>query len=149
MTANLSRDDELISHQFPVPYIHCGWRWHSTCRCQTINECITGYYHIATETNDRISHSTSIDYVRHAILQVALAISDCELFSWWRHQMETFSALLAICAGKSPVTGEFRAQRPVTRIIDVSFHLRLNKRLSKQIVRLVIWDAIAPIMTSV
>ena len=27
--------------------------------------------------------------------------------SWWRHQMETFSALLAICEGNSPVTGEF------------------------------------------
>ena len=27
--------------------------------------------------------------------------------------METFSALLAICAGNSPVTGEFPAQRPV------------------------------------
>ena len=24
-------------------------------------------------------------------------------FSWWRHQMETFSALLTICAGNSPV----------------------------------------------
>ena len=31
---------------------------------------------------------------------------------WWRHQMETFSALLAICAGDSPVTGEFPAQKP-------------------------------------
>ena len=30
--------------------------------------------------------------------------------SWWRHQMETFSALPAICAGNSPVTGEFPAQ---------------------------------------
>ena len=29
--------------------------------------------------------------------------------------METFSALLALCAGNSPVTGEFLAQRPVTR----------------------------------
>ena len=27
--------------------------------------------------------------------------------SWWRQQMETFSALLFICAGNSPVTGEF------------------------------------------
>ena len=27
--------------------------------------------------------------------------------SWWRHQMETFSALLALFAGNSPVTGEF------------------------------------------
>ena len=67
--------------------------------------------------------------------------------SWWRHQMETFSALLAICAGNSPVTGEFPAQRPVTRSFDVFFDLRLNERLSKQS-WLVIWDAIAPIMTS-
>ena len=52
--------------------------------------------------------------------------------TWWRHQMETFSALLAICAGNSPVTGEFPAQRPVTWIFDVFFDLRLNKRLSKQ-----------------
>ena len=52
--------------------------------------------------------------------------------SWWRHQMETFSALLAICVGNSPVTGEFPAQRPVTCSFDVSFDLRLNKRLSKQ-----------------
>ena len=29
--------------------------------------------------------------------------------SWWRHQMETFSAVLAICAGNSPVTDEFPA----------------------------------------
>ena len=46
--------------------------------------------------------------------------------------METFSALLAICAGNSPVTGEFPAQRPVTRIFDVFFDLRLNKQLNKQ-----------------
>ena len=46
------------------------------------------------------------------------------LRSWWRYQMETFSALLAIC--------EFPAQRPVTRSFDVFFDLRLNKRLSKQ-----------------
>ena len=52
--------------------------------------------------------------------------------SWWRHQMETFSALLAICAGNSPVTGEFPTQRPVTRSFDVYFDLRPNERLSKQ-----------------
>ena len=44
--------------------------------------------------------------------------------AWWRHQMETFYALLAICAGNS--------QRPVTRSFDVFFDLRLNKRLSEQ-----------------
>ena len=41
--------------------------------------------------------------------------------SWWRHQMETFSALLAICAGNSSVTGEFPSQRPVTQNFDVLF----------------------------
>ena len=43
--------------------------------------------------------------------------------AWWRHQMETFSALLAFCAGNSPVTGEFPSQRPVKRSFDVSFDL--------------------------
>ena len=41
--------------------------------------------------------------------------------AWWRHQMEIFTALLAICAG-----------RPVTRSFDIFFDLRLNKQLSKQ-----------------
>ena len=46
--------------------------------------------------------------------------------------METFSALLALCAGNSPVTGEFPSQRSVTRMFDVFFDFRLNKRSSKQ-----------------
>ena len=41
-------------------------------------------------------------------------------YIWWRHQMETFSALLVLCAGNSPVTGEFPTQRPVTRSFAVS-----------------------------
>ena len=32
-----------------------------------------------------------------------------------------FSALLVLCAGNSPVTGEFPSQRPVTRSFDASF----------------------------
>ena len=39
--------------------------------------------------------------------------------------METFSALLALCAGH-PVTSEFPAQKPVTRSFDVFFDLCLN-----------------------
>ena len=39
--------------------------------------------------------------------------------------METFSALLAICAGNSPVSGEFPAQRPVTQSFDVFFDVRV------------------------
>ena len=40
--------------------------------------------------------------------------------------METFYVLLALCAGISPVTGEFPAQRPVTRSFDVFFDLHLK-----------------------
>ena len=54
------------------------------------------------------------------------------VFSPWRHQMETYSALLALCAGNSPVSGESPAQRPVTRSFGVFIDPRLNKRLSKQ-----------------
>ena len=62
----------------------------------------------------------------------------------WRHQHNALVAehnhddvikwkhFPAICAGNSPVTGEFPTLRPVTRSFDVFFHLRLNKRLSKQ-----------------
>ena len=55
-----------------------------------------------------------------------------QAFSWWRHQMETFSALLTLCTGNTAVTSEFPSQRPVTRSFDVFFDLCLNKRLSKQ-----------------
>ena len=48
--------------------------------------------------------------------------------TWWRHQMKTFSALLALWAGYSPVTGELPSQRPVTRSFDIFFDLCLNKR---------------------
>ena len=52
--------------------------------------------------------------------------------TWWRHQMETFSALLAICVGSSPVPGDFPAQRLVTRSFDVFFDLCPHKRLNEQ-----------------
>ena len=52
--------------------------------------------------------------------------------SRWRYQMETFSALLALCEGNPPVADGFPSQRPVTRSFDVFFDLRLNKWLSKQ-----------------
>ena len=55
-----------------------------------------------------------------------------EFCSWWRHQMETFSALLAI------LCGEFTGARwiPHTKASDAElwcyFDLRPNKRLGKQ-----------------
>ena len=55
--------------------------------------------------------------------------------SWWRHEIETFSASLALCERKPPVTGGFHSQRPVMRSFDVSIDVLLNKRLSKQLRR--------------
>ena len=55
--------------------------------------------------------------------------------AWWRQQMETSSALLALfpfCGEFTPVTGEFPSQRPVTRSLNAFFDLRMNKWLSKQ-----------------
>ena len=49
------------------------------------------------------------------------------VYSWWRHQMETFYAILPLCEGNPPVTGEFPPQRPVTRSFDVFFDLRMKK----------------------
>ena len=46
--------------------------------------------------------------------------------------METFSALLALCAENSPVTGEFPSKRPVTRSFDIFSDMHMNKRLNKQ-----------------
>ena len=49
-------------------------------------------------------------------------------WTWWRHQIETFSVLLALCEGNPPI--------PLTKAsavkFGVFFDLRLNKQLSKQ-----------------
>ena len=74
------------------------------------------------EVRDRVKYIWHISY---------LNIGHNTHFTWWRQQMETFSALLAICAGNSPMTGEFLAQRSVTQGFDVSFDLSLNKRLNE------------------
>ena len=60
----------------------------------------------------------------HLYLEFDTVNASSLLSPWWRHEMETFSALLAIFVGNSPVTGEFTAQRPVTVSFDVLFDLR-------------------------
>ena len=47
-------------------------------------------------------------------------------YTWWRHQMETFSALLALCHRWLPRTKASDAE------LWFFFDLHLNKRLSKQ-----------------
>ena len=76
--------------------------------------------------------SIGLDHREQREWETLIVLMSSMSVPWWRLQMETFSALLAICAGNSPVPGEFPAQRPVTRSFDVFFDLHLNRRLSKQ-----------------
>ena len=50
--------------------------------------------------------------------------------AWCCHQMETSSALPALCEGKPPATGGFPSQRPETRSFDVFFDLCFDLVLS-------------------
>ena len=68
----------------------------------------------------------------HGYIYSGLEYNHDYLSPWWRHQMETFFALLALCEGNPPVPGGFPSQRLVTRSLDVFFDLRPNKRFSKQ-----------------
>ena len=84
-------------------------------------------------SDDKVVIMTNLGFQECLWLSIVCIPSTLQFHhTWWRHQMETFSAFLAICAGNSPGTGEFPAQRPVTRSYDAFFDLRLNKRLSKQ-----------------
>ena len=77
------------------------------------------YNHIS---HNHVSHSYRIQV--YVLIRV--------IVTWWCHQMETLSVVWTLCAGNSPVTGEFPAQSPVKRGFDVFFDMRLNTRLSKQ-----------------
>ena len=81
---------------------NCLWRWH---------------FYIIYMTMLIINH--------HAKREIECQLPRAIPFPWWRHQMETFSALLTLCEGI-----------PLTKASDAElwcfFDLRLNKRLIKQ-----------------
>ena len=66
------------------------------------------------------------------LVKEAPAVGSFFSYSWWRHEIETFSALLAFCAGTSPVTGKFPAQKQWRGALMFSLICTLHKRLSKQ-----------------
>ena len=111
-------------HRSPVNSPHKGqWRgalmfppicaWIHGCA----NNCEAGdsrrhrsHYDVTVMNNARKLWQVSY---RTVVMQIWVKVS--EWHTWWRHQMETFSALLSLWAGNSPGTGEFSSQRPVTR----------------------------------
>ena len=72
--------------------------------------------------------SVSKDPHRHVIgsnifqhlVKITTALTVCTIVLCIIQHMMTFSALLTICAGYSPVSGEFPVQRPVTRALMFS-----------------------------
>ena len=71
-------------------------------------------------THNSIVYST-ICFLRHTQSNNMMTSSNGNIFR-----------VTGLCAGNSPITGEFLAQRPVTRSFHVFFDLRPNKQLNKQ-----------------
>ena len=98
----------------------------------TISSSSSSLLSSSSSSSSSLSSSSSSHHLRHhhhpSHHHYCLVLHDDVI----KYQMETFFALLAICAGNSPAFGEFPAQRPVTRSFDVYFDLCLNKRLRKQ-----------------
>ena len=133
--------DEPVSYKFGLARCNCSY-WRGGEFFVTLFRSISHRRDPCSFQTDSLEAYIWIPIIRARCLRdrdifaigISVLLRKCHdiLTLWWRHQMETFSALLAICAGNSPVTGEFHAQRPVTRSFDVFFDLRLHKRLSKQ-----------------
>ena len=49
--------------------------------------------------------SDKIHFIQSWVQVQQITLARWAVTSWWRYQMEIFSALLALCAGNSPVTG--------------------------------------------
>ena len=83
-----------------------GGLWMSVSQITTLLKC-------TTDTNHFLSIAKGQKYGKCPYVMTASCTS------WWRHQGETFSALLDLYEGNPPVTGGFPSQRPVTRGFDV------------------------------
>ena len=90
------RSKETFSRQWP----------RESRQCVQVSRHHTWWIVIIEPKNEVVSNNLSL-FNLYCVCWV------CCLYPWWRHQMEIFSALLAICAGKSPVTVEFPSQRAI------------------------------------
>ena len=72
------------------------------------------WFHMAFMWRDCCKYYQNAGHICRCVLSMSVyactCMCTCSIMkswdgTWWRHQMETVSALLAICAGNSPVTG--------------------------------------------
>ena len=108
----------------------CNVNTHSRAHCSPGARLCEQWGHGCVNNGARLCASARL--CRGSPLYISSQDRTVMIKSWWCHQMETFSTLLALCMGNSPVTCEFPSQRPVTQSFDVFFDLHLNKGLSKQ-----------------
>ena len=79
------------------------------------------------------AEARKIDILPGAVINCpSVSLSNGWLFDCPQGCGEDCGLPLWLTGRRSPVAGEFSAQRPVTRSVGVFFDLRLNKRLSKQ-----------------
>ena len=109
-----------VGSVFPAPRVSDPDIHHGTC-VTYVPWCMAGSLTSGFRWNRPMETTTRVPFILFKYLLL--------MHSWWRHQMETFFALLDLCG---PVTGESHSQRPLTQSFDASFDLRLHKRLSKQ-----------------
>ena len=108
-----------------MPYPACISRrchWYNTVALSTTTTKLKLWSHFKL-TKTRARHEESFEemwlqyiyiYIESALYRPdSPGIFQPQQLTSWRHRMETFSALLAICAGNSPVPGEFPSQKPV------------------------------------
>ena len=91
-----------------MPWMHVQWKVIKsdsldTCLLISILYCmlysLRGY---ECHINNKHNELSLLKFIND--LWIFLTLYSCNSWSpWWRHQMETFSALLALCAGNSPV----------------------------------------------
>ena len=108
---------------------HALWRWQNILMFETESQTYIYEYelwnHITTGELNR-NYTMRKVFLFETFMLKRLIIIHSTTLSWWRHQMETFSALLAICAGYSLVTVELPAPRPMTWSYDIFFDLLLE-----------------------
>ena len=111
--------------------------WHWNCCWIIIQVCVLSP--LVRLSSSYLQYWTY--HFQHGLIKI---INKPRYFTWWRHQMETFSALLAICAENSPVIGEYGLHKGQWRgaLMFSLICAWINGWV------LVIWDAIALIIMS-
>ena len=93
--------------------------------------CVVYICYLLKESREYLWESVIKMWSKWSCVIVFLHIRVTQLSAWWRHQIETLSALPALCARDSAVP----SQRPVTRSFDFFFVICTGKGLSKQLKR--------------